>query len=219
MCARPVARQWTACARRRDSQSVTSRRFYDLLYRRGAPWEGGPRDELVDLVRAGRLAPHADRRRALDVGCGAGANALFLAESGFEVTGVDFSPVALAKARSAAEARGLTNAMFVEADLLGDVAVDGPIDLVVDYGTLDDFRPRDRARLAARIRAWTRPDGQCLLWCFYRDRSWWRRAGARFPGGLRVGEQAALFGTAFEIERLPTPPAGSGFACFLMTRR
>ena len=198
---------------------MASRRLYDALYRRGAPWESGPRAELAALVTSGRLAAGADDTLVLDVGCGSGANALFLARHGFTVTGVDFSTVALAKARAAAETQGITNARFVEADLLSGAVPAGPFDLVVDYGTLDDFNSRDRRRLAARICDWTRPNGRFLLWCFYRDRAWWRREGARFPGGLRRGEDGALFQTAFDIERLPTPASGSGFACFLMTRR
>ena len=194
---------------------MAGRWFYDRLYKAGAPWEGGPRDELVAAVSS-ELLPTG---RALDVGCGSGANALFLAENGFDVTGVDFSQVALAKARQAAAASGLSNVTFVEADLLADVAVPAPFDLVVDFGTLDDFRPRDRRTLANRMTSWTRAGGRLFLWCFYRDVSWWRRRGARFPGGLARGEEVALFGAAFEIERLPAPPAGSGFACFLLTRR
>ncbi len=51
-----------------------------------APWEIGPREEQVGLVEDGALTPC----RAVDLGCGTGANAIFLAQHGFEVTGVDF---------------------------------------------------------------------------------------------------------------------------------
>src|ERR1035437_2138035 len=67
------------------------------------PWEGGPRSELVELVRTGRLEPC----RALDLGCGSGANAVFLAKHGFEVTGVDFAAAALDKADRLAKAAGV----------------------------------------------------------------------------------------------------------------
>jgi Tellurite resistance protein TehB len=57
--------------------------FYELGYRHWRmPWEGGPRSELVELVRTGRLEPC----RALDLRCGSGANAVFLAEHGFDTT-------------------------------------------------------------------------------------------------------------------------------------
>jgi cyclopropane fatty-acyl-phospholipid synthase-like methyltransferase len=192
--------------------------MYDVLYRRGAPWEGGPREELVALVQSGALTPRSPGPRALDVGCGSGANAVFLAANGFEVTGIDFSAVALRKAHAAAEAAGV-RVEWVEADLLETPAITGAFDLVVDYGTLDDLHGSRRRALASAVSRWTRTDGQFLLWCFYGDVAWWRRRGARVPGGLRDGEERVLFGEAFEVVRLPRPERGSGFACFVMRRR
>jgi SAM-dependent methyltransferase len=69
--------------------------FYEVGYRRFTlPWEGGPRSELVGLVESERLQPC----RAVDLGCGSGSNATYLAAHGFEVTGIDFAASALAKA-------------------------------------------------------------------------------------------------------------------------
>ena len=60
--------------------------FYEVMYRHfTAPWEIGPRQELVELVEKGNLTPC----RAIDLGCGTGANAIFLAQQGFDTTGVD----------------------------------------------------------------------------------------------------------------------------------
>jgi SAM-dependent methyltransferase len=75
-------------------------RPYNAMYRRGAPWEGTPRAELVALLESGRLRPRADHR-ALDLGCGSGADSRLLADHGFDVVGVDFSEVAVDKARAA----------------------------------------------------------------------------------------------------------------------
>ena len=194
---------------------MAGRRFYDAIYRRGAPWEGPARTELVDLVTEGRLTPG----RAVDLGCGSGANAVFLAQQGFEVTGVDFSPVALTKA-SALSAEAGVEVRWVEADLtvVPLPGVEGPVDLVVDYGTLDDLRGARRAAMATNAARLVAPGGHLLLWCFYLEIPWWRRAGARFPGGLGAGEEQRLFGGEFTIERLSRPEVGTGFACFLLTR-
>jgi 2-polyprenyl-3-methyl-5-hydroxy-6-metoxy-1,4-benzoquinol methylase len=54
--------------------------------------------------------------RALDVACGAGRNAVWLAERGWSVTGVDFSDVALENARQLAEERGVA-VEWVDGDL------------------------------------------------------------------------------------------------------
>ena len=55
--------------------------------------------------------------RALDVACGEGRNAVWLAEQGWQATGVDFSDVALDKARGLAEARGV-EVEWVQADVI-----------------------------------------------------------------------------------------------------
>lgn len=69
---------------------------YNLWYRHGTPpWVGEPRRELVQLVTDGTPTPG----RAIDVGCGVGDNAIFLAQHGFTVTGIDFAPAAIDRAR------------------------------------------------------------------------------------------------------------------------
>lgn len=64
-------------------------------------WSGAPNHALV--VEAGALRPG----RVLDVGCGEGADAVWLAGRGWQVVGLDPSGVALGRARSAAEAAGV----------------------------------------------------------------------------------------------------------------
>jgi SAM-dependent methyltransferase len=86
-----------------DLLSRVRRRAYDSMDRRGAPWESGPRPELVELVESGRVRPG----RAIDLGCGSGADSVFLAGNGFDVTGVDLSPVAVEKAGAAVAAAGV----------------------------------------------------------------------------------------------------------------
>jgi len=192
---------------------VPGPRAYDFLYRIGAPWEGPPRSELVELVRSGRLTPAAlPPGRAVDLGCGTGANAIFLADHGFEVTGVDFSKIALQKARILARSKRDRQIRFVQGDLTAASipSVEGPFDLLVDYGTLDDLKGERRRAMAATVKRLARPGGLPLI-SFRRQ--------SRLSGGLDPGEEQALFGDAFHVERLAKPEPGSGSACFLMTRR
>jgi len=70
--------------------------------------------------------------RALDIACGEGRNAVWLAERGWDVTGVDFSGVALDKAAKLAEARGV-EAAWVRDDLLAYRPDDGAFDLVIAF--------------------------------------------------------------------------------------
>lgn len=94
-----------------DQVSHADRLKWDERYRAGSY---AARPHPTQLL-ADRLAD-LPRGRALDVACGAGRNALFLAEAGYEVDAVDVSGVGLARgARTAAE-RGLT-VNWIEADL------------------------------------------------------------------------------------------------------
>jgi SAM-dependent methyltransferase len=75
--------------------------FWNERYRASsALWSGHPNPQLVS--EAAGLAPGT----ALDVGCGEGADAIWLAEHGWQVTAVDLSTVALE--RGAARARGVS---------------------------------------------------------------------------------------------------------------
>jgi cyclopropane fatty-acyl-phospholipid synthase-like methyltransferase len=194
------------------------RAFYNTAYRVARmPWETGPRQELVALVRAGGLRPG----RALDLGCGTGANSVFLGQHGFDVTGVDFAPAALAKAARAAEAAGV-KIDLVEDDLTALRRVSGPFDVLVDYGTLDDLSASDRDRYVRNVVPLARPGTRFLLWCF----QWPPRRLDRWLGFMPMapGEVARRFGNEFTIEQLggTERPAMRrfipGYAAYLMTR-
>lgn len=74
---------------------------WDARYSEDAQiWSGNPNVALVDEVKT--MVPG----RALDVGCGEGADAIWLAQRGWEVTALDPSGVALARARRAAAIAG-----------------------------------------------------------------------------------------------------------------
>jgi SAM-dependent methyltransferase len=196
--------------------------MYDMLYKRGAPWEGGPRSELVSLVEIGRLSP-SKTPRAIDLGCGSGANSVFLAEHGFDVTGVDFSDVALEKARALAKEHDVS-VRFIQGDLtVPEIPwFDGRFNLLVDYGTLDDMKGVRRDAMAATFRRLAAPGSTFLLWCFCaekKDLPLVRFDGpSKLSGALSEREIDRLFAKEFSIERLPEPPRDSHFGCFLLTK-
>lgn len=90
--------------------------------------------------------------RAFDVACGEGRNAVWLAEQGWDVAGIDFSPVAVAKARRLAEHRGV-EVTWVVGDVTEASLPTGPFDLVaVLYLHLPRPRVSDvLARAAERV--------------------------------------------------------------------
>jgi len=108
--------------------SAAERDKWDARYRDGA-YESRthPTALLADWL------PRIPRGRALDVACGAGRNALFLAANGFSVTALDISRVALQRASSTAAQRGL-DVEWLYADLdeeLTGALPAGPFDLIV----------------------------------------------------------------------------------------
>jgi SAM-dependent methyltransferase len=79
----------------------------------------------------GRLALLPAPGRALDVACGRGTVAVWLAQRGFAVDAVDVSPAALRSGRALAAEHGVAGVRFVRADLDAGLSVDGPYSLVV----------------------------------------------------------------------------------------
>ena len=198
---------------------------YDLWYRFGTPpWVGEARSELVRLVESGVLAPG----RAIDLGCGEGDNAIFLARHGFAVTAVDFAPSAIVKAKAKAKAVNAgVEVDFVVDDLTRLSSVSGQFNVLVDYGTFDDLGAKQRAAYVREIVPLARPGARFLLWCFeWEPRRAERLAMALFPFinlTLAPGTIQRYFSGHFDIERIggasglsTWPP---GWAAYLMTRR
>jgi SAM-dependent methyltransferase len=108
--------------------SAAERDKWDARYRDGA-YEG--RTHPTSLLA--EWMPRLPRGRALDVACGTGRNALYLAANGYAVTALDISRVALDRGRRAADERGLT-VEWLCADLDDDLEralPPGGFDLVV----------------------------------------------------------------------------------------
>ncbi len=121
-------------------------------YRAATVWSGEPNEALVahapaPSVAVGGRAARSHGPTALDLGCGEGADALWLAAQGWSVVGVDWAGVALERARAAAHAAGL-KARFVEGDVtdgtfLAGLSTTGTFDLV----TVGFLHPEPQARV------------------------------------------------------------------------
>jgi SAM-dependent methyltransferase len=99
--------------------------WWESFYAEGRrSWSGRPNVSLV--AEAGDLPPG----RALDIGCGQGGDAIWLAQRGWTVTGVDVSETALAVAASHAQDAGVAEAITWERCDVGASLPEGPFDLV-----------------------------------------------------------------------------------------
>ncbi|HSS62940.1 MAG TPA: class I SAM-dependent methyltransferase [Gammaproteobacteria bacterium] len=105
--------------------SDEDRNRWDQRYRNGSY---RPRPHPTELLQ--QWQPELPRGRALDIACGAGRNALYLAACGYEVDAVDISPTALEGARAEARERGL-EVHWIQADLDSFLPTQGHYDLVV----------------------------------------------------------------------------------------
>lgn len=103
------------------------------------PWEiGRPQAAFVKLADEGRISGPV-----LDVGCGSGEIALFLASRGHRVAAIDLDETALASARLKASQRGGT-AEFISADALFLESLDGLFKTVIDCGCFHSFSDTER---------------------------------------------------------------------------
>jgi SAM-dependent methyltransferase len=149
---------------------------WDEQYSTGkALWENGQPDSiLVALVESGSIVPG----RTLEIGCGTGINALYLASKGFDVHGLDVSPHAIATANARAEAAG-AQARFTTHDFLTAELDDGEFDFVFDRAVLHVFDlSADRAQFARNVAS-----------VLHREGSWLSLAGSTEGPAREVGPE------------------------------
>ena len=118
---------------------------WEQLYRdEFMPWDTGrPESHLIQTVTDLPVPPCP----ALDVGCGTGANAIWLAEQGFEVIGVDLSETAIKLSR---ERPGADKCAFVHKDFLTAPLLRTDFGFVFDMGCFHTFHDGDSRDLFAR---------------------------------------------------------------------
>jgi len=146
-------------------QFLWDRLYHTGLYRKH--WEYDfPSQELVALLAARRHLFDAARQKAtpasLDLGCGTGTEAIYLAEQGFESYGIDISPAGLALAYDKMRRRGV-QVEFRRGSVLELPYAKGKFSFVNDRGCFHHIATRDRPQYAREVARVMRRGGVFLL--------------------------------------------------------
>jgi SAM-dependent methyltransferase len=170
------------------SQSVDRAAFEDL-YAGPAPWDiGRPQRTFVAMIADRVTGP------VLDVGCGTGEHALFLAARGLRVTGIDFVPEAIRRARAKAAARGLSVEFLVkDATALGGWGEH--FASAIDWGLFHCFSDDDRPRYVGGLARVLVPGGRLFLACISDE-----EPGTEGPRRVSRRELYDAFADGWEVE-------------------
>jgi 2-polyprenyl-3-methyl-5-hydroxy-6-metoxy-1,4-benzoquinol methylase len=151
-----------------------------------APWDTNisPPELLAFLERS-------PPGRAIDLGCGTGTNAITMAKRGWQVSGIDFSTLAILRARRNAIAAGM-QIDFHYGDVVELRSIQGPFDLALDIGCFHSLSTQDQLRYAHHLAQRIKPGGTMLLYTFLEPETQRRR----WPTETTVRD---CFDEAFEI--------------------
>src|SRR6185437_3619721 len=175
--------------------------MYRLMYRVGfTPWDTDqvPK-ELSALIEGAGALPHG---RALDIGCGTGTQAVYMARSGWEVTAVDAVPRPLSRARARADEAGVSvDWILADAARLHRLDLTPGFTLVFDRGCFHGLDESQRGAYAAAVDELAAPGTTLLMMAFAPNRV------VAAPAGL---EQSELVGRFPEWELASASPDSDG---------
>ncbi|HXF61165.1 MAG TPA: methyltransferase domain-containing protein [Caldilineaceae bacterium] len=180
--------------------AIAARRRWEARYAEGVtPWDTRQTPpEVVAFWQSGRL-PH--QGAALDLGCGPGANVLYMARLGLHATGVEIAGAPLLSALQRLQhepAEVKRRIAFVCADVCALPWTSPAFNYILDVGCLHSLPPAVRARYAAGVISSLAPGGFYQLYAFDRRPEEGDDALSG-PVGMAPGEVAALFAGAMQM--------------------
>ncbi|MCP4023549.1 MAG: class I SAM-dependent methyltransferase [Desulfobacteraceae bacterium] len=143
---------------------MTSKEEFNEMYETGVtPWElNRPDSNLINMIETQGIIPC----KILEIGCGTGSNAIWLARQGFDVVGTDFSALAIEQARQKAikmDVNGKEKVEFIVNDFLSQKVKGADFDFLFDRGCFHSFEAlEDRTRFAQNAHAHLNEGGQWL---------------------------------------------------------
>jgi len=160
-------------------------------YERTPPWDiGHPQGVVIELHESGELTG-----RVLDVGCGTGENAIYIASKGSEVVGIDFTQRAIEIAQVKSFERN-TDVEF----LVGDVLEldyhfrEAEFDAVLDSGLFHTLPDEERPLYVEQVARVLKPGASFFMLCFSV-----KQPGLTGPRRLSVREITESFQERFQI--------------------
>jgi len=187
--------------------------FWEWMYLfKKTPWDTGiTPPEIAAMIESGKVPIG----HALDLGCGTGTNAIYVAQHGFEVTGIDISRRAISLAKRKIRSAQLTDRVRLErgdVTLLRRWALGHSIDFAYDIGCFHNLNAEARQRYVASLTAVLKPGAFYMLYAFepHADRR-----------GVALDEIAALFDAAYQIDglRRGSDRGGRGSAWYTLMKR
>ena len=160
---------------------------YRVLYRVGfTPWDT---DHVVPELRTVIEGPNAlPAARALDVGCGTGAQAVYLAQRGWQVSAVDAVPRPLARARARGQAAGVSvDWILADVARLGRLGLEPGFTLAFDRGCFHGLDDAQRGACADAVTDLAAPGATLLMMAFAPNRV------PMAPRGIEESEILARF--------------------------
>lgn len=210
-----------------QSAQLANRLYFREAYRTGRHgWEAvEPSAHAVSFLK--RVRRRVPKGAFLDVGCGEGRHCLAAWRLGFHVTGIDYEPLALARARRSARLAGAAAIGFRKANVFSLPFPHTSFDVVLDYGCLHHQKKSDWSAYKASILRVLKPRGFYILSVFspafrffrHSGRPWHVACGA-YRRCFTKQEIEVLFGRQFEfLAVIEERGEGRGFWHVLMRLR
>lgn len=171
-------------------QNMPATERFAAYYADRPPWDIG-RPQPAFVAAADRI-----QGRVIDLGCGTGDLAIWLAERGRTVTGVDFLAAPVAQARAKAAARGVA-VNFLEMDARAVGSIPERFDAAVDCGLFHTFDDAGRSAYVAAVARLLEPGGRMFILCMADA-----EPGTHGPRRISAAEIHAAFRAGWEVESI-----------------
>lgn len=158
---------------------------FNIKYLSKPRWDTGvPAPELIRFI-SGKTSGNA-----IDLGCGTGTNLLYLAQHNWMVTGLDFAPLAIDKAKR--KLRKYQKTLRVaDVTKLADMDLPGPYDLGLDMGCFHNLSETGRLNYIAGLEKWIFSKGVVMIYAFQPSDS--------LVKGINRTEMIAYFMKSFDL--------------------